>query len=86
MELSGLLLTASSAFFLTQDPLPRGALPTAGWTRPHQSLVSKIPHRLAHRPVFQRYFLSGGSFLQHSSSLCRARLAILTTTDAKHTF
>lgn len=86
MVLSGLLLIASSASFLIQDPLPRDALPTAGWTRSHQSLVRKIPHGLAHRPVFQRYFLSGGSFLQHSSSLCQARLTTLTTTDAKHTF
>jgi len=38
-------LSSPSASFLPVD-MPRVALPTAEWTRPHQSIIKKKPHRL----------------------------------------
>lgn len=45
----------------------RVALPTVGWTVPHQSLIKNMLHRLAHRPIWWKHLLNRGSLLKWSS-------------------
>jgi hypothetical protein len=57
--LNGLFLMACSACFLIEPrtTCPGMAPPTMGWALPHQSLIKKMPYRLAHSPLL-RHFLT----------------------------
>lgn len=44
-----------------------------GWALPHRSLMKRMPHRLAHRPVCWRYRLSWAFPFPDDSSLCQVK-------------
>jgi hypothetical protein len=71
--LNDLVLIACSACFLIEPRTTSSgmAIPTMGWALPCQSLVKKMPYRLAYGPVLWRQFLKGGSFLSDDLSLCQ---------------
>lgn len=50
----------SMVFFLRglRTTCPEVASPTVIWALLYQQLIKKIPHILAHRPIFWRHFLS----------------------------
>ena len=60
---------------------PGVAPPTMGWALPHQSLIKKMPHRLAYSPILWRCFLSWASFLLDGSSLCQVDIKLPSTID-----
>jgi hypothetical protein len=56
--LTGLLPMACSACFLIEPRTtsPGLAPPTMGWALPHQSIIKKIPYRLAYRLILMEAF------------------------------
>ena len=58
------------AFFIEATTTSPGmAPPTMGWALPHQSLIKKMPYRLAHIPISLRLFLCWGSLFSDDNSL-----------------
>jgi hypothetical protein len=66
MLLNGLL---SLPLYTTQEPPPHTH--TVGVALPHQSLINKMLHRLAYRPVLSRHYFNCESFFSEISSLCQ---------------
>lgn len=58
----------SLVFQTTHDHLPRDQLHWTGLLY-HQSLIKKMPKRLAFRPIWCRQFLNGCTFFLYNSSL-----------------
>lgn len=56
--LEGCCLMACSARLLVEPRTmsPRVSAPTVGWALPHQSLIKKMPYRLAYSPVIRGVF------------------------------
>jgi hypothetical protein len=50
---------AYSAFFIeTRTTSPGIAPPTMGWALPYQTLIKKVPYRLAYSLILWRYFIN----------------------------
>jgi hypothetical protein len=65
---------------------PPGGPPAQGWHYPgwdgpflHQSLIEKMPYRLAYSPVSWRHFLSWDSILSDDCSLCQIDIKLAST-------
>ena len=69
---TGLFLVACSA-------RPRMTPSTMRWAWPHQSLIKKIPYKLAYTPILWRHSLNGGSLLSDNSSLCQADIKLTSS-------
>lgn len=81
MEGCRLLLVACSACFCYQC---RSDTPQIGWDLSHQSMIKKMPCRLACDPVLWRHWPNSGSSLSDESSLCQGDLNLASASSCRH--
>jgi hypothetical protein len=66
--------------YRTQDYQPLGDTIIMIWGLPHQSLIKKIPYRLAYSPILWRHFINSGHHLSQDFSLCQVAIKLSSIT------